>query len=74
VRRFEESGDFSVPGVADSFDFVPRIYSKGFGDLIKNWRALLRPRGRNKDEHSAKQKTHQGETADISHRVRSSVN
>ena len=44
VSSFEESGDFSVPGVADGLDLVPRIDTVGLGDLIENWRALSAPR------------------------------
>src|SRR5271166_1646743 len=69
VSGFEESGNIRIPGVADSLNFVPRIDPESLGDLIENWRTFLRPRVRTKDQHSAKQKTHHGETAGISHRL-----
>ena len=44
VSSFEESGNFSIPGVADGLNFIPRIDTEGLGDLIENWRALSAPR------------------------------
>src|ERR1700675_2092703 len=54
VSKFEESGDFPVPGVTDSLDLPIRIETIGFGDLLENWRPGLRPGGcskNNKDQH-----------------------
>src|ERR1700757_1785181 len=42
VSKFEYSGDFPIPGVADRFDLPKRIETIGLGDLFENWRALLR--------------------------------
>src|SRR5271169_4818233 len=43
ATKFEQSGDFAVPGVADGLDLIPRIDTIRFGNLFENWRALLRP-------------------------------
>src|SRR4029077_153981 len=48
---FKESGDFSVPGVADRLDLIPRIETIGCGDLFENWRARLPPGSCSKDQH-----------------------
>src|SRR5689334_4218758 len=43
MSKFEHSGDLAVPGVADRLNLIPRIETICLGDLVENWRALLRP-------------------------------
>src|SRR5437868_2962589 len=38
VGKFEYSGDFSVPRVADRLNFTPRIKTVGLGDLFGHGR------------------------------------
>src|ERR1700680_2564262 len=57
VSSFEESGNLAVPGVADGLNLVPRIDPVGLGNLIKNWRALLRPGSCSKNQHYENHKT-----------------
>src|SRR5580700_1536376 len=67
VSQFDYSGDIQVPVVADRFDLIPGIDPIGLSYLLENWRTLLPPGVRSKNQHSAKQKTHRGETPDVSH-------
>ena len=54
VTDFKQSGNFPVPGVADRFNLAIRIEAIRFGDLVENWRALLRPGSSSQDQHHAK--------------------
>ena len=49
VTEFEDSGDFTIPGVADSLDLSKRVETVRFSDLLENRRALLRPQVRSKE-------------------------
>src|SRR5215467_621258 len=63
-----------VEGVADRLDLAKRIEAVGLGNLIGDWRALLRPGGCSKDRHPQDQKADHPNMACISHSVPSSVN
>src|SRR5690349_3331430 len=40
-----ESGNVQVEGVTDRFDLSPRVEAIRLGNLVCDWRALLRPAG-----------------------------
>src|SRR5262249_23599190 len=67
VRKFEYSGNFPVPGIANRLNLIPRIDTVGRGNLFENWRALLCPGVCSKEKHCETQKVDHRYTVRIDH-------